>query len=70
LPRAKNAPDPDEQVIGFGFSSGFLSVTQLNEAVQQETPNGRAMLEILEHAASKEGIDRVIDRILKKQPQA
>ncbi|WP_031495313.1 hypothetical protein [Bryobacter aggregatus] len=57
---AKSAPE--EPVIGFIGGGAILTPREIVRAVQQETEDGQAILEILEHGIRREGIDMVLNR--------
>jgi len=58
---AKDAPgDP---IIGFLGQDRLLTPTELARAVVAETPDGLALLEILEHGVRREGLSTVVKRL-------
>jgi hypothetical protein len=59
---ASNAP----QTGAFGFLrlADYSTRGQVLSEVQERTEDGQAMLEILEHAVRREGIDRVTARLM------
>jgi hypothetical protein len=59
---ANHAPK-DEPVIGFLGGGRFLTPFQVFMEVMQETPDGQAVLTILEHGVRREGLQRVVNRL-------
>ncbi len=64
---AENVPQPDEPAIGF-LGGKFLSAREAADAVDNQTEDGAAILEILEHGVAREGLDAVIERLTRRAP--
>jgi hypothetical protein len=54
---------PDEPLIGFVDGSSLMTPSQLVREVRENTDQGAAVLEILEHGMRREGIEAVIRRL-------
>jgi hypothetical protein len=65
---AKNMPNPNEPVLGFFGSSGMRSAKEVAKEVENETAFGKDVLEMVEHALRREGMDKTVARITH-QPQ-
>lgn len=61
---ARKLPNPEAPVMGF-VGTKLYSAQELVREVENETPVGLGVLEILEHGVKVEGIDKVIARMLK-----
>jgi hypothetical protein len=55
---------PDRPLIGFLEHRGLLTPREVAQAVQEETPDGEALLAILEYGIRREGIETVTERIV------
>jgi hypothetical protein len=60
---------PDEPMVGFLGRSRLLSPRELVEQVFENTPDGKALLEILEHGVRREGINQVVARLSRREGQ-
>ncbi len=58
---ASNAPD--EPIIGFMYSPRLLTPHEIVAEVRKNTPDGQAVLELLEHGINREGIQKVLRRL-------
>jgi hypothetical protein len=56
---------PNEPIVGF-LGTSLLTPKEMVTAVEEDTSDGQAILEILEHGVRREGLDAVVDR-LKRQ---
>lgn len=65
---AKNTPNPDEPLAGF-VGGKMLSPNELAREVENETEIGKGWIEILQYGTAKEGLDKVIERLTRKQPK-
>jgi hypothetical protein len=54
-----------EPMLGFIGSGSLLTPLEIVSAVERETEDGKAILEILEHGVRREGIDTVVSRLSK-----
>jgi hypothetical protein len=60
---AKSAPN--ESIMGFIGTGQLLTPTEIVSAVKQETSDGKAILEILEHGLRREGMSKVLARLTR-----
>lgn len=60
---------PDEPLFGFLQTGRLFTPRELVEQVLEDTPDGRALLEIIEHGVGREGLNKVVDR-LRHTPKA
>jgi nucleoid-associated protein YgaU len=58
------ATAPNEPVIGILGGGEMLRPWEIVAAVQQRTEAGEAILEILEHGLRREGVDKVVSRLV------
>lgn len=61
---ARRLPNPDAPIIGF-IGTKLYSAQEAVREVENETPVGMAILDILEHGVKVEGIDKVISRLTR-----
>jgi hypothetical protein len=54
---------PDRPLVGFLAGEKLFTPTELVQQVREETPDGQAVLEILEHGVRREGVDSVVARL-------
>jgi hypothetical protein len=59
---AKQAPN-DELAIEFVGIDRFLTPFQVYIEVERNTPDGQAILRILEHAVREEGLEQIVSRL-------
>jgi CheY-like chemotaxis protein len=59
---AKTAPD--EPTIGFLGNGDLLRPSEIVTAVESGTDDGESILEILEHGVRREGIEKVVSRLI------
>ena len=59
---AEAAPK-DELVFEFAGGDRFLTPFQVYVAVERNTPEGKAILSILEHGVREEGLQQVVSRL-------
>jgi hypothetical protein len=59
--------EPDEPLLGFIGGGKLLTPLEIVSAIQTETDDGKAILEILEHGVRREGISRVVGRLAELQ---
>lgn len=57
---------PDEPMVGLLGHDRLMTPQELVEQVQQETPDGRAVLEMLEHGVRREGLTSVVARLSRR----
>lgn len=55
----------NQPMLGFIGSGQPLTPRQIVSAIQNETDDGKAILEILEHGVRREGMSRVVDRLTR-----
>jgi len=61
---------PDEPVLGFMQSESDLKTPkELVRDVRENTPDGIALMEIMEHGVQREGLSRVIRRLRNARPE-
>jgi hypothetical protein len=58
---------PDEPVFGFLQGGRLFTPRELVKEVALDTPNGKALMEIIEHAARRLGFRDVIQRLLDQR---
>jgi hypothetical protein len=54
---------PDQPLVGFLDGEKLFTPTELVQEVREETPDGQAVLEILEHGVRREGVNGVVARL-------
>ena len=57
---------PPEPVIGFLGRTRLFTPKEISDEVAKKTPDGEAVLEILEHGVRREGVTAVIERIKRQ----
>ena len=57
---------PDEPLLGFLGYERFLTPREIVAEVRRNTPDGQAVLEILEHGVRREGIEAVVSRLQRR----
>jgi hypothetical protein len=57
---------PDQPMLGFLGVDEYLTPKQIVAEAIENTPNGQAILEILEHGVRREGIERVVNRLKRE----
>jgi hypothetical protein len=62
---AEQAPS-DELVIEFGGGDRFLTPFQVSIEVERNTPDGQAILRILEDGVREEGLQQIVNRLTDK----
>lgn len=62
---AKSVPNPDEPVAGF-MGGKMLSAKEIACAVENETSDGKAFLDVMEHAVTTHGIDKVVAQLTRR----
>lgn len=62
---AAQVKEPDAPVLGF-YGTKVFSAKELAQEVANDTDVGQSVIEVLEHGARKEGIDKVIERLTGK----
>lgn len=58
---------PEEPVAGFIGDGRLLTPRELAQAAAQETPDGEALLQILEHGVRREGLEAVVERLTPRR---
>jgi hypothetical protein len=58
---------PDEPVAGFLGDGRLLTPRELANAAEQDTPDGEALLQILEHGVRREGLGTVVERLTARR---
>ena len=61
---------PDEPLVGFVSQDGRWTPKELVDQVRRQTPDGKALLELLEHGVRREGIAKVISRLRRQVAKA
>ncbi|MBV9771533.1 MAG: hypothetical protein JOZ32_18325 [Bryobacterales bacterium] len=54
---------PDKPLLGFLGSERFLTPREIVAEVERNTPDGQAVLEMLEHGLRREGMEAVVSRL-------
>ena len=54
---------PDKSLVGFLDGDKLFSPKEIVREVREETPDGQAVLEILEHGVRREGVSSVVARL-------
>lgn len=57
---------PDEPLVGFLGGGDRWTPKQLVDQVQRQTPDGKAVLELLEHGVRREGLTNVVNRLRRQ----
>jgi hypothetical protein len=60
---------PDQPMVGFLGRERLLTPREVVKQVSEKTPDGQAVLEILEHGVRREGIERVVARLTRRGRQ-
>jgi hypothetical protein len=58
---------PDAPLFGFLGSERLLTPREILKEVETNTPDGEAVLEILEHGVRREGIEAVVSRLMRRR---
>jgi len=57
---------PNEPMLGFLEGDQYLTPREIVAAVQQNTQDGQAVLEMLEHGVRREGLEAVVARLCRR----
>jgi hypothetical protein len=61
---------PDEPLVGFLSEGCRWTPKELVDQVWRQTPDGKAVLELLEHGVRREGLDKVVSRLRRQVAEA